>query len=135
MKRKILLVFIFFLLGIVRLLILILPFRYLTKIMGKEIIESAEDVSPKLIVKAEKIGWAVNRMSGFTPWKSQCFAQALTAMIILKILMIPCTLYFGVAKDQSNKLIAHAWLRCGNRIVTGRMEKDRFKTISQFSNL
>ncbi|EQB20784.1 hypothetical protein UNSWDHB_1857 [Dehalobacter sp. UNSWDHB] len=44
-------------------------------------------------------------------------------------------MYFGLEKDQSNKLKAHAWLRCGFLIVTGGREKDQFKVISQFANV
>jgi hypothetical protein len=46
---------------------------------------------------------------------------------------IPSTLYLGVARDEKQNLIAHAWLQCGDVIITGKAEKDRFTTVSMFT--
>lgn len=134
-KTKLLLLGAFVLLGIVRLAILIIPFRYLTLLMGKTMAESSKEISPKLLAKAIKVGWSVNTISNFTPWESKCLVRAFTAQIILLMLGIPSTLYLGLAKDDSKQLFAHAWLRCGSLTITGAGERERFKSVVQFATL
>jgi len=46
---------------------------------------------------------------------------------------ISSTLYIGVGKDEERKLTAHAWLRCGPFIVTGKEEMKRFTPVAFFS--
>ncbi|GAE44160.1 hypothetical protein JCM21738_846 [Mesobacillus boroniphilus JCM 21738] len=47
---------------------------------------------------------------------------------------INSTLYLGTAKDETGKLIAHAWLRSGSYYVSGAEEMNRFTVVSKFSN-
>ena len=123
------------LLGLVRFAILILPFRYLTPFMGKKMAESPSEISSHQLTRAVKIGWSVNKISHFTPWESKCLVRAFTAQIILKILKTPSTLYLGIAKADSNQLLAHAWLRCGSLTITGATECKGFKVVAQFATL
>ena len=51
-------------------------------------------------------------------WESKCLVRAMTARKLLKEAGIHSTLYLGVGKDEG-KMIAHAWLRCGQMYVTG----------------
>ncbi len=134
-KMKILVIISFFLLGIMRLLILIIPFKHLIAIMGKEMRESPFTLPEKSQARGLWVSWAVNIMSKYTPWESKCYVRALTAMLILKILRIPSTLYLGVSKSEVNNLIAHAWLRSGKEYITGAAEIDQFKCVSYFSSL
>ena len=57
----------------------------------------------------------------------------MAAMAMLKRRGITSTLYLGLAKDDEAKLQAHAWLRCGNRIITGEKEMTGFTTIATFA--
>ena len=52
-------------------------------------------------------------------WKDSCLIRALTAKRILNSMGERCTLYMGVSKKEGQGMTAHAWLRCGKRIVTG----------------
>ena len=47
---------------------------------------------------------------------------------------IATTIYLGVNKDDLNNMKAHAWIRCGEMIVTGQYEKDHFIQVAYFSN-
>lgn len=75
----------------------------------------------------------MRRAIRFLPMKIKCFSRAITAKRILEKQSIPSTIYFGVAKDGNSKLIAHAWLRCGNIIVTGKEEMGRFTPVMFFT--
>ena len=84
--------------------------------------------------RAYRIGWAVRTMARRTPWNSNCLAQAIAAKRMLRRRRIACTLYLGLAKDAKDELAAHAWLRCGNRILTGgRSSQWQYTVVSTFS--
>lgn len=53
------------------------------------------------------IGRAVQAASVYTPWRSNCLAQALAAHYMLRRRRLPCTLYIGVAKRPGQSLTAH----------------------------
>jgi hypothetical protein len=42
------------------------------------------------------------------------------------------TLYLGVAKDGDGKIQAHAWLRCGNDILTGGRSYQRYAIVAAY---
>lgn len=132
-RMKILICVSFLLMGIIRLLVLVVPFNRLTSLMGKEMLESPNTMDENAGEKAKKVGWAIDTMSHHTPWESKCLVTALTAQLILKILHIPSTLYLGVSKDDTKKMIAHAWLRSGENIITGANDKDQFQCVTYFS--
>ena len=84
--------------------------------------------------RAYRIGWAVRTMSRRTPWNSNCLAQAIAAKRMLRRRGTACTLYLGLAKDAHDELAAHAWLRCGNRVLTGgRLSQRQYTVVSTFS--
>jgi hypothetical protein len=120
-------------LGVARLAILVLPFRWLALGLGRHMALSAEDsglAPPELL---DRISWAVATASRHLPWNCTCLAQAMAGKAMLKCRGVPSTLYLGVAKDGEARLQAHAWLRCGARILTGWQEVGRFKVIGTFA--
>lgn len=132
-KMKILVFAIFLLIRIIRLLIIIIPSKHLAILLGRKMEESPVVLDSTSQLRALKTGWALNVISNHTRWDKKCLARAITGQIILRILHIPSTLYLGVAKDESNNMIAHAWLRSGEHIITGSFEGDQFKCVSYFS--
>lgn len=67
----------------------------------------------------EDTAWAVHAACSRVKWDSKCLDQALTAKKMLNKRGLPCTLYMGLKMDEKNEMSAHAWLRCGDRFVTG----------------
>ena len=45
------------------------------------------------------------------------------------------TVYLGLAKDDQEGLAAHAWIRSGDRILTGADAHDQFKVIATFGDV
>lgn len=80
--------------------------------------ESPAEETRENLKTARIIGYHVDRVTEHTPWESKCLVRALTAGRILKKRHIASTLYLGVGKDNE-KMVAHAWLRCGQLYVTG----------------
>mgnify|MGYP002628042600 CR=1 FL=1 len=135
---KWLLVQVFVLLGVTRLAINTLSFPRLARHFGPHKVETPADAPPEHLAAARRIAWAIRRVSPFTPWKSNCFPQALTAKILLRRGDVPSTLYLGAAfkRDEvtgtQSGMEAHAWLRCGPLYVTGGKGDEKFGTVGVF---
>ena len=125
---------VFFLTGIVRLAIISLPFRWLSPALGKHMQESPMNEKDLNLKAAREVGWVCEKVSRYTPWESKCLVQAIIAKIILRQLGIANTLYLGVSKDKQNGLVAHAWLRCGEIVITGGQSQERFTIVSKFAD-
>jgi len=124
---------VFVLLGLVRLMVLAIPFRYLTRTLGVLAYKQADQLPGAVkSVYPELIRWVIQVVSPCTPWESKCLVQAITAKILLRFNGLPSTLYLGVARDDRQQLLAHAWLRCGQTVVTGGVELARFTIAARF---
>ena len=91
----------------------------------KETPYSVDDSNRKLLMQVSQ---TVNIMSRYTIWESQCLVKAIAAMKMLERRQIESTIYFGTAKDENGKMIAHAWLRSGSFYLTGAEVMERFVT-------
>jgi hypothetical protein len=58
----------------------------------------------------------------------------LTAKALLGQCSLPSTIYFGLAKENENQLMAHAWVRCGERIISGKAGMERFTVVACFGD-
>jgi len=123
------------LLGLARMGVLILPFRWLAKSVGKHMKETDTQLPPADLLLARMVGAAVRSAANYTPWGSVCLPQAVAAKWMLKRRSIPGTLYLGVMKDETKpeKMAAHAWLRCGQIILTGAKGHRQYTVVSTFS--
>lgn len=125
----------FALLGVARLLVLSVPFRWLAASLGERMRESQPEAAPADLHLARLIGQAVRSAAGNTPWQSVCLPQAVAGQWMLKRRDIAATLYLGVTKESSRaeQLAAHAWLRCGDLILTGAAGHRQFTVVATFS--
>ncbi|SDF15696.1 hypothetical protein SPACI_011840 [Sporomusa acidovorans DSM 3132] len=131
---KLLLLYVFFLLAIVRLLIVLVPFRYITTYLGKHMQESPyADDNENIFIN--QVGWAILAVSRHTPFESKCLVQAITGKILLRRRHLKNTMYLGVAKNLENQMMAHAWLRSGNVIVTGGDISNKFTVVAKFADV
>lgn len=134
--ERALLVEAFMLLCLARLAVFALPFRWLAVSLGRRMKETSTQIDPIDLRYAQVVGQAVCSAANYTPWKSVCLPQAVAAQWMLKQHRVAGTVYLGVAKDESKpeKLAAHAWLRCGNMIITGREGYRKFTVVATFSS-
>lgn len=133
--ERLLLMEAFLLLGIGRLVVLALPFKWLAVSLGRYMKEADAQISLSDLNLARKVGQAVRSAANHTPWESACLSQAVAAQWMLKRRNIAGTLYLGVAKDEAKteKLAAHAWLRCGGVILIGASGYRQFTVVATFS--
>jgi hypothetical protein len=112
------------LLGLSRLAILLLPFSAVRRALGEHhapaaaAAEAAPALDDGALLRARRIGATVQLAARHTPWRSECYPQALTARILLGLARIPHVVSFGVRRD-GDALVAHAWVHAGGLTVTG----------------
>jgi hypothetical protein len=120
-----------------RLILIFIPFRKITPVLGKNItakLPLPPEISPPQL--QQNISIAVHRASRWSPWRTACFEQALAAKIMLKNRRTVSTVYFGVRKERkrTSMLLAHAWLESGGMTVTGGINSCRFSVIAVFKS-
>jgi len=106
------------------------PFSRLRESLAAERDEAP--LPPESADTARRIGHAVSVMARHVPWSAECLARAFAARTMLRRRGLPSTVYVGVAKDPDETLASHAWLRCGDDVVTGAKGRHRFRVITTF---
>ena len=74
----------------------------------------------------QRIGFAVRVAANNVPWRSDCFPQTIAARMLLKRFGYASTIHFGVDRVGEDGLDGHAWLTCGETVVVGGPELDRY---------
>ncbi len=134
-KKKKLFLEAYITLGVMRIAILTVSFKRLTRSLEhlpkKEEILALNDDQMSV---ATAIGQAITRAAAYTPWESACLAQSLTAQRMLQKRSIPGVFYLGATKDEDSekKMKAHAWSQCGDNIITGAGGHEDFTVLSVF---
>lgn len=129
---------VFSLLAILRLAILVIPFRTLAKyfLQPKNNPLGSKLNPAKHAGYARLIGRTTALVAKHTPWQSKCLVQALTCRILLRHYSIANIFYLGIGKDEENKFMAHAWVNCAREtIIGGSNSFEQYKIISQFEDL
>lgn len=106
----------FLFLCLVRLGLRFLPFRTLQKRLAQLSQFSPKTPEPLSI---GKIVWAIDTGTRYMPGGVKCLARALVAQTMMQQHGHACELRIGVAKGQTGKLEAHAWVEHRGRVVIG----------------
>lgn len=116
-------------------LYLLLPFRWLERSLGTRMLESLQVVPPEVEPVITEVAWAVAAASTHVPWRTSCLVTAVATQRILTRRDLSSTLYLGVRTGQeAPQLTAHAWVRCGNRILVGESEHERFTVVATYTS-
>lgn len=123
----------FVFLGISRIVLMTMKFKYIVGFLGRIRIDPAGPVeTPDQLKCAEAAGAAIETMSRHTVWKSSCFVQALAAKLMLSRRGIHCNISLGLARDSTGKLVAHAWATACGITLTGAAGAENFIVLSEF---
>jgi len=122
-----------------RLALLAFPFRKVAQRLGEP---APPEVAAARIAQmpsgqgdddlANAVGWAVQRMAGYVPFKALCLQQAIAAKMMLRRRGVQSALHFGVAREGTAPLEAHAWLDTAGARVTGYPIRNGFTEIACF---
>lgn len=114
-------------------LLLFIPFSRLAPSLGAQMEETTN--SQTLLNKAtlSRVHDAIQIMSRHTFWESKCLVRAIAALKMLEKRHIESTLYLGTGRDESGKMVAHAWLRSGPYYITGADGMERYAVVGKFA--
>lgn len=125
-------------LGLARAAVLTLPFPRLSRRWGVPQFE--EFRYPHTEREREflyRLIWAIRTASKYTPWNSNCLAQAIAAKNALRKRGYTSTLYLGMTPPsvhEDGKVEAHAWLRSGDTWVCGVRGSRRFTVVATYAD-
>lgn len=119
-----------------KIVVLLVPFRRYAARLGRSEHETTPTISPADRRVAVKISWAVQAVARHVPFGFVCLPQALAAQRMLRRRRLPNTLYFGVAllAAKQDDMMAHAWIRTGDKIVTGEREAAAHVVVAKFAD-
>ena len=121
-----------FWLGWAKLLLLIVPFRWIAPRLGRQMTESPDSLTEAERPLIRRVGWAVQAIARYLPLGFVCLPQAMAAKWMLRRRRMPSTLYLGLRREEKANLTAHAWLRVGAKIITGRTAIMDHRVIATF---
>ncbi len=128
--------FIYPLSALFRLAVLLIPFRVLARFMGTHLRQQEPSplASETQLLLAWRIGLICRLAARYTPWKSKCLVQAMMTRTLLGYYHIPYVIHLGVMKaDQGRASIqAHAWVKVGRLVVSGRESHKPFTVLASY---
>ncbi len=79
------------------------------------------------------IALTIKRINKFAFWKTTCYTQAIAARLILKRKRITSKIFLGICKQDNGELLAHAWTKVNDKIITGgNVNIDKYKVLYTF---
>ena len=116
-----------------RIITSLLPVKFYVSNFGKAQIQNSMSPIESQLKTITSIYKAVRRSTIYLPFGQKCLIEAIVAKKLLKQNSIDSTLYLGVARNGQKRLIAHAWLKCGDYIVTGRKGIENFAVVEYYT--
>ena len=113
---------------------IVVPLRWYAPFLGKHMNINLEEVDENLKSELLTIDKSIKRGCKYLPFECKCLVQAIAGKAMLRLRRICSTVYLGVAKDEQDKLIAHAWVRVGDIHVTGGGGRKKYNVISTFAD-
>jgi hypothetical protein len=118
-----------------RLCILTIPFRFYARRFTKTYTKTSALNQKKCLGYARLIGRTVAKISDHTPWESKCLVQAMATKILLRRFRISNDMLIGVAYDEQDKFIAHAWIKVEDTVIVGGAKSEEtYKVIQSFAD-
>lgn len=133
LREKVFLFRIFWMLCIAHAANIILPFKAYSRFLGEINSESPRDPGNIDWEYVERVSNSIRNVSKVSPFDFKCLVQATIGKYFIAQERMESTIYFGVKKDSSQHLKAHAWLRVGPNIVLGGEVADQYNVVSTYS--
>ena len=84
-------------------------------------------------MRSDRIAWAVGAASARIPFAA-CLSSALVLQALLERSGQPARVCFGVSKDLTEQLSAHAWVEDNRAVPVGRGRRGSFVPLVRFSD-
>jgi hypothetical protein len=110
-------------LAMARVMLFVMPFSKLSARLSGEQGSATADPDPELL---KRVGYAVEAAADNVFWRADCFPQSIAGWMLLKHHGYDSTIHLGVEHSGDGELLGHAWLTCGDTVVTGGEDLDRY---------
>lgn len=128
-----------FWLAVIQVALYTIPFNRLAALIGLTRRTEPLDggATQGAIADIERVRWAVKTAAAHGRWSAACLCQALSALVLLRRRGVHSTLFIGAVPDQSSAqgMRFHAWVRCGDEIVTGDGDLSSFTPVNIFESV
>lgn len=114
-------------------ILLFIPFSKVAPSLGAQMKETTNSQTLLNNITLSRVRDAIQIMSRHTFWESKCLVRAIAALKMLEKRQIESTLYLGTGRDESGKMVAHAWLRSGPYYITGADGMERYAVVGKFA--
>lgn len=136
LRQKLWFVLLYPLSGMVRAMILAVPFARYARLLGER--RGNDQLLMLVEPRAEQMAWRIGRIieqvARFTPWESKCLVQAILARLMCRYYRLPYVLHLGVTRnqEQGHPLKAHAWVSVGRWVIVGGEGHRAFTIVSTY---
>jgi hypothetical protein len=113
-------------LAMARIMLLAMPFWKLAAKLSREQSATSGSPDPELL---QRIAYAVRAAASNVPWRSDCFPASIAAYMLLRHYGHESTIHLGVEGVARDEIAGHAWLTCGDTVVIGGEDLDRYAEI------
>ena len=79
-----------------------------------------------------RLSYSISAAANNVPWRSDCFPQSIAARQMLRRRGFPSIIHLGVERVGEADLAGHAWLTCGEIVVTGDVDLDRYTELHRY---
>ena len=117
-------------LGVARLRLAFASFQQLSERLSNDSPDTCVDPDPEFL---RRVGFSVRAAANNVPWRSDCFPQAIAARMLLKRRGHASKIHLGVEKSGEGSIAGHAWLTCGDEVVVGGEDLDRYTEMHCFN--
>jgi len=111
---------------VARIVLAVVPFRRVAARLSSSTGMAGEGIDATI---PERVGRAVTIAANHVPWRADCFPRTIAARALLQRYGYASTIHFGVRREGAEGLDGHAWLTCGNKVVTGGADLDRYTEV------
>jgi len=133
LQRKVLLLEVLLALAVAAFRVKLMSFRKLALQLGRQGCQASQQLSAAQGKMALDTEWMMASLCRRLPIQPTCLMQAAAARSVLSRRGVPSTVFIGVAPPEKGRRVnAHAWLQCGERIVTGKAEAQKFQPMVWF---
>lgn len=117
-------------LGVARLRLAFTSFQELAERLSNDAPVTRVESDPDFL---RRVGFAVCAAADNVPWRSDCFPQAIAARMLLKRRGHASKIHLGVEKSGDGSIAGHAWLTCGDVVVVGGEDLERYTEMHCFN--
>ena len=123
----------FILLSLFRLALAVVPVKKIIRLTTQNAPKGAAQAAEYHILPetAERAIWAIKAVVRFSRIEFVCFPQSLAGYWMLRRRDVSSTIVYGVGRDNT-KLIAHTWLKYGDRALLGGEIAHKFSPIAEW---